>query len=86
MIHESLKKVMDAFNYDAHPMGMLISTVAAMSTFYPEARNVHDPESRTKQIHRLIAKMPTVAAFATSTRWACRTCTRRTPSTTARTS
>jgi len=64
MIHESLKKVMDAFNYDAHPMGMLISTVAAMSTFYPEARNVHDPESRTKQIHRLIAKMPTVAAFA----------------------
>jgi len=64
MIHESLKKVMDAFNYDAHPMGMLISTVAAMSTFYPEARNVHDKDSRTKQIHRLIAKMPTVSAFA----------------------
>src|SRR5438876_3352766 len=42
MIHESLKKLMDAFNYDAHPMGMLISTVAAMSTFYPEARDVHN--------------------------------------------
>jgi citrate synthase len=64
MIHESLKKVMDAFNYDAHPMGMLIATVAAMSTFYPEAREVHDATVRTKQIHRLIAKMPTVAAFA----------------------
>jgi citrate synthase len=64
MIHESLKKVMDAFNYDAHPMGMLIATVAAMSTFYPEARDVHDRAVRTKQIHRLIAKMPTVAAFA----------------------
>ncbi len=64
MIHESLKKVMDAFNHDAHPMGMLIATVAAMSTFYPEARDVHDPAVRTKQIHRLIAKMPTVAAFA----------------------
>src|SRR5215831_13041922 len=64
MIHESLKKVMDAFNYDAHPMGMLIATVAAMSTFYPEARHVHDPAVRTKQIHRLIAKMPTIAAFA----------------------
>jgi citrate synthase len=64
MIHESLKKVMDAFNYDAHPMGMLISTVAAMSTFYPEAHKVHDAKMREKQIHRLIAKMPTVAAFA----------------------
>jgi len=64
MIHESLKKVMDAFNYDAHPMGMLISTVAAMSTFYPEAHQVHDRKMREKQIHRLIAKMPTVAAFA----------------------
>jgi citrate synthase len=64
MIHESLKKLMDAFNYDAHPMGMLISTVAAMSTFYPEAHNVHDPKVRAKQIHRLIAKMPTIAAFA----------------------
>src|SRR6202040_3274205 len=64
MIHESLKKLMDAFNYDAHPMGMLISTVAAMSTFYAEARDVHHAAGRTKQIHRLIAKMPTIAAFA----------------------
>jgi len=48
MIHESLKKLMDGFNYDAHPMGMLIATVAAMSTFYPDARNVHDAASRTK--------------------------------------
>jgi citrate synthase len=64
MLHESLKKFMDGFNYDAHPMGMLIATVAAMSTFYPDARNIHDSASRTLQIHRLIAKMPTLAAFA----------------------
>ena len=64
MIHENMKKLMDAFNHDAHPMGMLIATVAAMSTFYPEARDVHDAPGRTKQIHRLIAKMPTIAAFA----------------------
>jgi citrate synthase len=64
MIHESLKKLMDAFNYDAHPMGMLIATVAAMSTLYPDARNVEDKASRTKQTYRLIAKMPTLAAFA----------------------
>ncbi len=64
MIHENLKKVMDTFNYDAHPMGMLIATVAAMSTFYPDGRNVHDKPSRTKQTYRLIAKMPTLAAFA----------------------
>ncbi len=64
MIHESLKKFMDGFNYDAHPMGMLIATVGAMSTFYPEAHNIHDPAVRTKQTYRLIAKMPTLAAFA----------------------
>jgi citrate synthase len=64
MIHESLKKFMDGFNYDAHPMGMLIATVGAMSTFYPDAHNIHDPASRTKQTYRLIAKMPTLAAFA----------------------
>ena len=64
MIHESLKTFMDGFNHDAHPMGMLIATVAAMSTFYPGARDIHSPGSRTKQIHRLIAKMPTLAAFA----------------------
>jgi citrate synthase len=64
MIHESLKKFMDGFNYDAHPMGMLIATVGAMSTFYPDAHNIHDAGSRTKQTYRLIAKMPTLAAFA----------------------
>jgi len=64
MIHESLKKFMDGFNYDAHPMGMLIATVAAMSTFYPNARDIMDKSSRTKQTHRLIGKMPTLAAFA----------------------
>jgi citrate synthase len=64
MIHESLKKFMDGFNYDAHPMGMLIATVAAMSTLYPDAHKIQDPASRTKQTHRLIAKMPTLAAFA----------------------
>jgi citrate synthase len=64
MLHESLKKFMDGFNHDAHPMGMLIATVAAMSTFYPDARNIHDPVSRQKQTWRLIAKMPTLAAIA----------------------
>ena len=55
---------MDAFHHDAHPMGMFVSTVAALSTFYPEARNIQDPETRHKQIVRLIAKVPTIAAFA----------------------
>jgi citrate synthase len=64
MIHENLKKFMDGFHHDAHPMGILLSTVAALSTFYPEARNVHDPECRRKQIVRLIGKMPTLAAYA----------------------
>jgi citrate synthase len=64
MIHERLKTFMDGFNHDAHPMGMLIATVAAMSTFYPGARDIHSESSRTKQTHRLIAKMPTLAAFA----------------------
>ncbi len=62
-IHENVKKFMDGFHYDAHPMGMLVSTVAALSTFYHEARD-SDPESRKLQIIRLIAKMPTLAAFA----------------------
>ena len=64
MIHESVKKFLDGFHYDAHPMGMLVSTVGALSTFYPEAKEVRDPEVRRKQIYRLIAKMPTLAAFA----------------------
>ena len=64
LVHENVKKFMDGFHHDAHPMGMLISTVAALSTFYPEARDARDPETRRLQIIRLIAKMPTLAAFA----------------------
>ena len=64
IIHENIKKFMDGFHYDAHPMGMLVSTVAALSTFYPEAKNIMDPESRKHQTFRLIGKMPTLAAFA----------------------
>ncbi len=64
MIHENIKKVMDAFHYDAHPMGMMLSTVAALSTFYPEAKDIFNANSRRKQSLRLIAKMPTLAAFA----------------------
>jgi citrate synthase len=63
-VHENVKKFMDGFHHDAHAMGMMISTVAALSTFYPEARNASDPETRRLQIIRLIAKMPTLAAFA----------------------
>ncbi|MDZ4278702.1 MAG: citrate synthase [Dehalococcoidia bacterium] len=63
-IHENIKKVMDGFHHDAHPMGMLVSTVAALSTFYPESKEIFDEEQRHLQIHRLIAKMPTLAAFA----------------------
>jgi citrate synthase len=62
-IHENIKKFIDGFHYDAHPMGMLVSTIAALSTFYRDAKNIFDPESRKTQIHRLIAKMPTLAAF-----------------------
>ena len=62
-VHENLKQLMEGFRYDAHPMGMLISSVAALSTFYAEAKNVRDPAVRLKQIHRLIAKVPTLAAF-----------------------
>jgi citrate synthase len=63
-IHESIKKFLDGFHYDAHPMGMLISTLAALSTFYPDAKHIFDPESRKKQTYRLIGKMPTIAAFS----------------------
>ncbi|MCI0436171.1 MAG: citrate synthase [Gemmatimonadetes bacterium] len=63
LIHENIKKFIDGFHYDAHPMGMLISTVAALSTFYPDSRNVTDDATRRHQIHRLIAKLPTIAAF-----------------------
>ena len=64
MIHENLKKFMEGFHYDAHPMGMLMSTVAALSTFYREARNIHDPAVRKLQITRLIGKMPTLTAYS----------------------
>ncbi len=64
IIHENIKELMGAFRYDAHPMGMLMSMVAGLSTFYPEAKQIQDPANRRKQIVRMIAKMPTLAAFA----------------------
>ncbi len=64
-IHENMRKrFLEGFHYDAHPMGMLVSAVAALSTFYPEAKEIFNLESRKKQIVRLIAKMPTLAAAA----------------------
>jgi len=63
MLHETTKKFLEGFHYDAHPMGMFISTVAALSTVYPDSRNVLDPEARKLQIHRLIGKVPTIAAY-----------------------
>jgi citrate synthase len=63
-LHENVKTFLDGFRYDAHPMGVFISTVAALSTFYPEANRIDDPLVRHHQIHRLIAKTPTIAAFA----------------------
>jgi citrate synthase len=63
-IHENITKLMDGFRYDAHAMGIMISSVGALSTFYPEAKEVHDPENRWVQITRLVAKLPTLAAFA----------------------
>ena len=63
-IHENIKKFMDGFHYDAHPMGMLIGTVGALSTFYPDAKQIFDADSRRKQTCRLIAKVATIAAFA----------------------
>ena len=63
-VHENMKALMEAFRYDAHPMGMFISAVAALSTFYPEASDIHDPQNRLMQTKRLIAKVPTLAAWA----------------------
>jgi citrate synthase len=64
-IHENVRKrFMEGFHHDAHPMGILVSTLAALSTFYPDAKDIFDPSSRHKQIIRLIAKMPTIAAGA----------------------
>jgi citrate synthase len=64
IIHENIKKLIDGFHHDAHPMGILLSTVGALSTFYPDAKKIFDVKSRREQTYRLISKMPTLAAFA----------------------
>ena len=64
IIHENIKKFVDGFHYDAHPMGILVSSVGALSTFYPDAKKIFDAGSRRLQMYRLMAKMPTLAAFA----------------------
>ena len=64
MLHENIKKLMEGFQYDAHPMGVFLSTVGACSAFYPDAKNIFDEQSRRKQTQRLIAKVPTIAAYA----------------------
>jgi citrate synthase len=64
MVHENIKKFMEGFRYDAHPMGMLVGTIGALSTFYPDANAITDLESRRLQTRRLIGKLPTLAAFA----------------------
>jgi len=63
-IHESIKKFLDGFHYDAHPMGMMISAIGALSTFYADAKDIFNEASRRKQTWRLVGKMPTLAAFA----------------------
>ena len=63
-LHENVKSLIKSFRYDAHPMGILISTVAALSTFYPEAKEVHDAKIRRRNMMRLISKLPTVAAWS----------------------
>jgi citrate synthase len=63
-LHENVKRLMEGFRYDAHPMGMLVSMLGALSTFYPEASEVDDPEVRLLQVVRLIAKVPTIAAWS----------------------
>jgi citrate synthase len=64
MLHENVKKFMEGFRYDAHPMGIFLSTVGALSTFYPDAKDIFDKGSRLRQTHRLIAKVPSIAAYA----------------------
>ena len=64
IVHENIRKLIDRFHYDAHPMGMLVSAAGALSTFYPGAKKIFDPQSRKDQTYRLIGKMPTLAAFA----------------------
>ena len=63
-VHENVKSFMQGFRYDAHPMGMLMASVGALSTFYPESANISDPDNRRMQIVRMIAKMPTLGAWA----------------------
>src|SRR5688572_20418376 len=63
-VHEDIKKFLEGFRYDAHPMGMLLASVGALSTFYPDAKQIDDPEERYMAAIRMIAKMPTLAAFA----------------------
>jgi citrate synthase len=63
MLHETTKRLLEGFHHNSHPMGMFISTVAALSTIYPDAKNVHDPEVRKLQVYRLIGKVPTIAAY-----------------------
>jgi citrate synthase len=63
-VHENITELLEGFRYDAHAMGMMISGISALSTFYPEAKHVHDPDARWQQIVRIIAKMPTLAAYA----------------------
>ncbi len=63
-LHENVKKFIEGFRYDAHPMGVFVSAIAALSTFYPEANRINDEDCRRHQVHRLIAKTPTIAAFA----------------------
>ena len=62
-VHESVTKFLDGYRYDAHPMGMLLGTMGALSTFYPDAKDIDDPENRYLQRVRLIAKLPTIAAY-----------------------
>ena len=64
ILHENIKKFMEGFRYDAHPMGIFLSTVGALSTFYPKAKQIGDPASRRRQALRLIAKVPSIAAYA----------------------
>jgi citrate synthase len=64
MLHETTKKFMEGFRYDGHPMGMFVSTMAALSTMYPDAKNVHDPANRLLQIKRVIGKAPSIAAMS----------------------
>ncbi|HET6278973.1 MAG TPA: citrate synthase [Candidatus Polarisedimenticolia bacterium] len=64
LLHENIKKFIDNFRYDAHPMGALASTVAGLSTFYDDAKNIFDPQARRSNQFRLLAKVPTLAAFA----------------------